>query len=156
MDIFFDTYELEQKLTNNINEINIIDKSDNSFIEINLDCNNKLTFNCNCLNRKCLHVTNFLNYLDNKYQNNSISDQYIIEKKIDFPIKSESDESLYLVSFYDNNKNIDYRCSCGLKFGRGYRKKCKHIKNTINQIKLEYEESINECLDGLVEKMTIN
>ena len=77
--------------------------------------------------------------MEKSYLNRNLNNyQYVIKNKIDFPIKSDSDESLYLVSIFNNQltDKIDFSCSCGLKFKVGYRKKCKHIKNTIDQIKV--------------------
>tara|TARA_B100001175_G_C19449292_1_gene610446 strand:+ start:825 stop:1313 length:489 start_codon:yes stop_codon:yes gene_type:complete len=161
MDIYFNQEELEDKLKTDSNELNVIDSKNNCYIEIKLNINNQLIFNCNCLENSCIHVDNFINYMEQSYlktdQNNS---QYSIKNKIDFPIKSDSDESLYLVSIFENMEGkIDFSCSCGLKFNIGYRKKCKHIKNTINIIKMKSFENNNKStnnLSNLISNLEIN
>lgn len=160
MDIFFNKEEFEDKLNNDENEINIIDSKNNCFIEIKLNINNKLIFNCNNFKYGCLYVNNFIKFLEESYNNRNLcNNQYVIENKIDFPIKSDSDESLYLVSISENKllNKIDFSCSCGLKFKIGYRKKCKHIKNTINQIKICYENYYkNDNISELISELEID
>ena len=160
MDIFFNKEEFEDKINNYENEINIIDSKNNCFIEIKLNINNKLIFNCNNFKYGCLYVNNFIKFLEESYNNRNLcNNQYVIENKIDFPIKSDSDESLYLVSISENKllNKIDFSCSCGLKFKIGYRKKCKHIKNTINQIKICYENYYkNDNISELISQLEID
>lgn len=160
MDIFFNKEEFEDKLNNDENEINIIDSKNNCFIEIKLNINNKLIFNCNNFKNGRLFVNNFIKFLEESYNNRNLcNNQYVIENKIDFPIKSDSDESLYLVSISENKllNKIDFSCSCGLKFKIGYRKKCKHIKNTINQIKICYENYYkNDNISELISQLEID
>ena len=159
MDIFFNKEEFEDKLNNDENEINITDSKNNCFIEIKLNINNKLIFNCNNFKYGCLYVNNFIKFLEESYNNRNLyNNQYVIENKIDFPIKSDSDESLYLVSISENKllNKIDFSCSCGLKFKIGYRKKCKHIKNTINQIRICYENYYkNDNISELISQLEI-
>ena len=160
MDIFFNKEEFEDKLNNDENEINITDSKNNCFIEIKLNINNKLIFNCNNFKYGCLYVNNFIKFLEESYNNRNLyNNQYVIENKIDFPIKSDSDESLYLVSISENKllNKIDFSCSCGLKFKIGYRKKCKHIKNTIDQIRICYENYYkNDNISELISQLEID
>lgn len=51
---------------------------------------------------------------------------------MNIPVKSSSSNDIYFVSVNSNNQNFDLECTCGLKFGIGKRKKCKHITYIIN------------------------
>lgn len=160
MEIYFDEEELQYKLENDDNKINIKDTKYNNFIEIKLNINNELIFKCNSTKNNNIYIDKFIKYMEDSYLNKNLNNsRYIIKNRIDFPIKSDNDESLYLVSIYNNELlgKIDFSCSCGLKFKVGYRRKCKHIKNTINQIKIcNVNEKIkNNNISNLISNLKI-
>jgi hypothetical protein len=61
---------------------------------------------------------------------------------MNIPVKSSSSTDIYYISVKSNNTNFDLECTCGLKFGIGKRKKCKHINYVINTI---LEEKTFNC-----------
>ena len=51
--------------------------------------------------------------------------------KLCIPIKSSTSDDIYNVHITYNSQlnNINYECTCGMKFGIGMRNKCKHISS---------------------------
>ena len=157
MDYYFDRDYIDEKLADDDNFLSI-KKYDNNF-HLKLILNeNDLYFEKNNSSRDLKQVYCFLESMENQYleNNNECNNNFFFENDINFPIKSETDNSIYLVSLIGCNvtKNLKFRCSCGLKFKIGYRKKCKHIKSIILTIKKKFSDQKDSNLDKLTDEIS--
>ena len=121
--------------------------------EIIFNENMSIDFKCSCKIPYCDHLEMLVNYIKNNYlnidKNHFFKINYInLNKFLSIPISGSKGDHYCIDIKYDYNKNFTYHCSCGLKYTKYNRHKCKHIDNTLNSIlnvfnnkKDEYEEN---------------
>lgn len=131
--------------------------------EIIFNENMTMDFKCSCSIPYCNHLDMLVDYIKSNYElinkNRFFKINYVnLNKYLCIPV-SGSKGDLYLNEIkFDHNKNFTYHCSCGLKYTKYNRHKCKHIVDTLNSIlnvfnnkKEEYEDksSITEAFQDL-------
>jgi len=132
-------------------------------LEIILHDDMNIEYKCSCRKPYCEHMNFLLKFIKNNYISVQHTQYFKIDSKnintfLSIPI-SGSKGDLYCVDIkYDHNKHFTYHCSCGLKYTKYNRHKCRHIVNTLDNIlfkfigqKDEYEEgsSLTEAIQDL-------
>ena len=165
MEYYYCRDDLQDKFDKNENKLMVFCEIDNLCYsqEIILNDDMSICFKCSCNKPYCNHLNTLVNFIHDNYhniQNNQIFKiNYInLNTFLSIPV-SGSKSNLYLNEIkYDHTKNFTYHCSCGLKYTKYKRHKCKHIVNTLNNIlfkfnnqKEEYDEStlITESMQDL-------
>ena len=98
------------------------------------ECTCGIKFNCG-KRKKCKHIDYLARFFltGENFQSNVVEDNSLA-----FNVKSERNDDVYYVEFFYNESTykLDAECTCGVKFNRGRRNKCKHIdyvvKNMLN------------------------
>ena len=89
----------------------------------------------------------------------SLNNSHLININSCIKIKSYTSDDLYYISIlYNINKqDVEFNCTCGLKYNKIYRNNCKHIKdfkkNIIDKYNFEKDEKdkINNILSDLTD-----
>ena len=114
----------------------------------------QLSYCCSCEKKGCFHIQ-FLIYMLNQNYEKKLHHQYFnfdddIQDYLYFPVKGSQNNTYGVEIKVDSTKTFTYFCSCGLKYTRKKRKKCKHIQHILDYIHNEfrkiYEIDVNDLL----------
>lgn len=111
-------------------------------------------FNCSCCQEKCFHVQ-FLIYMLNQNYEKKLHHHYFnfdedVNHYLYIPLKGSSNDTYGVEIKVDSTKTFTYYCSCGLKYTRKKRKKCKHIKQLLHTLLNTYNEEHNISIEELI------
>ena len=157
MEYYYSRDYLQDKFDRNENKLIVFCEVGNTCLnqEIILNEDMSIQFKCSCKKPYCEHLDILVNFIQSNYEsvhkNHFFKINYSnINIYLSIPV-SGSKGDLYLNEIkYDHAKNFSYHCSCGLKYTKYNRHKCKHINDTLSNIvskfntqKEEYDESLS-------------
>lgn len=155
MDYYYNRDYLQDRFDKDENKLIVYCEIDTKIFtqEIIFNEDMSINFKCSCNQPFCQHLNQLVNFIKNNYTNTYTNNLFKINLEnfknfLSIPI-SGSKGDLYLIDIkYDYFKNFTYSCSCGLKYTKYKRHKCKHVLNTLSNIvnnfnnkKEEYDES---------------
>ncbi len=140
MDHYFETHEYTWLNENNQNKICVsINNPNNRCFDTSISyIDNSFKYECSCNKEGCFHIQ-FLLYIIKKNYSNKLHHNYFSFDEEDktllyIPVKGSSNDLYGIEIKVDSYKTFVYQCSCGLKYTRKKRKKCKHIERVIDSL----------------------
>lgn len=165
MEYYYNRDLLQDKFDNNENKLIVYCEISGKVLEQEIIFNEdmSLDFKCSCGIKYCDHLEMLIYYIKNNYfhtyKNHFFKINYEhINKYLSIPISGSRGDSYLFEIKYDYTKNFSYHCSCGLRYTKYCRHKCKHIENTLcnivdkfDNLKEEYDENndLNKSFEDL-------
>lgn len=162
MEYYYCRDYLQDKFDNNENKLIVYCEIGNTVFnqEIIINEDMSIQFKCSCNVPYCNHLDMLVDFIKSNYE--SIHRNHFFKLNysnlnicLSIPV-SGSKGDLYLNEIkYDHTKNFTYHCSCGLKYTKYNRHKCKHIVNTLNNIVSKFNSQKEDYEEGssIVESM---
>jgi len=121
----------------------------------------QLFYTCSCDKKNCFHL-HFLIYMLNQNYEKKLHHHYFdfdedIDNYLYLPIMGSQNNKYGVEIKVDSTKTFTYLCSCGLKYTRKKRKKCKHITKILDTIQNEFRKNheIDTSLEEYFEQLSI-